>query len=438
MTRLLIGVLALVAAYFFLYEEKHRKADLAEKAAERKLFPFSPDSVQKFILVNPDSERIDVERRGEGWAITAPVAAPGDKAAIDALIGQIVPGRRAGEIGNVGNLSDYGLERPFATIIVFAAGRLPDTLEIGDKTPTSSNTYVRFGGSKNVLISLETTHNIMHKSLYHLRDKTFLSFPSESVDGIVVRNDRASLELVRVGSEWWLARPRVRADRVKVERYLTALTAAIVRSFAREDTADLAPFGFGRPERSVTLTEASETTTVSFGKSEGDEVYAVRSGLDKVTLLEGSLLAAFDWSPGSIRGMNLAYFSPDSVSVIRYETPETTAVLRRSGAAWTQASGDSIPASRAYRVGAFLRRLNTTTFDTIIAEPAQASDRRLARWSLKISLEGRAGSGLDRITIADAYDTAQVGTSISAGVLGRLSKNGFRDIRSSFARIGAR
>jgi hypothetical protein len=439
LTRILVGVLAVIIAYFFLVEEKHRKAEVQKSRAERKLFPFEPDGVQKFVLVNPDGERIDVERSSGGWKITAPVTVPGDGPTIDAFLSQIVAGRRVEEIADVPDLSAYGLQKPFATLILFAnGGRAPDTLSVGDKTPTSSNSYVRIGSSKSVLISVETTHNVMQKSLYHLRDKSFLNLAGESVDAVAIRNGKSTLDLTRRGRYWWFARPSVRADRAKVEQYLTQLTTTIVPSFVREDTAELASFGLQRPDREITLTSGSEKTTVSFGKKQNDQVYAIRTGLDKVTLLDGKLLEAFDWNARSLRAKNLSFFDPDSVSAIRYETPDTSVVLRKIGSTWAQAGRDTIPASKSYIVEALLRKLTTVTFDSILVEPAPAGDKRLERWTLRVTAEDLLGGVIDRITIAGPLNGNEIGTSQSANVLGTLKTRSAREITDTFNRIGRR
>jgi hypothetical protein len=439
MTRILLGVLAVIIAYFFLVEQKHRRAEVEKTRAERRLFTFPADSVQKFILFNPDGERIEAERNDGGWTITAPVVTTGDGPTIDALLRQIVPGRRNEELTDVPDLSAYGLEKPFATIILFTkGGSTSDTLFVGDKTPTSSNSYVRLGSSRNVFISTETTHNVVRKSLYHLRDKSFLTFNAESVNAVAVRRGGKTLDLTRIGRYWWFTNPRVRANRTTVEQYLTRLTGTIVRAFPRENTDELSPFGLERPVREITLTRGSEKTTVTFGKKENDQVYALRTGLDKVTLLDAKLLDVFDWNMRTLRAKNLAFFDPDSVGMLTYETPDTSLVLRRTAGKWTAAGADSIAASKSYIVDAMLRKLTTATFDTILAEPALAGDKRLEKWTLRVTVRDAVGGVIDRITLAQPNADGEVGTSQTANVLGGLKTGTFREINDTFKRIGAR
>ncbi len=438
-TRILVALLAVIIAYFYLVEEKHRKATAEKRVSERKLLPFPADSVQKFVLVNPDGQRIEIERAGEGWKIISPIAADGDDPTIDSFLQQAVPGKRADEMPEVSDLGAYGLERPFASLILYPRNGAADTLFVGDKTPTSSNSYVRLGSSKNVFISSSITHNLMNKNLYLLRDKSFVSFKSESVKAITVRNGKARIDLARAGAYWWFAAPHVRADRVKVEQYLTQLTTTIVRSYASESDS-LERYGLKNPEREITFAFArgSERTTASFGDAQGDQVYATRTGLDKVVVLEGKLLGAFDWTREGLRAMNLAFFDPDSIKVIAYETPDTSIVIRRAGARWTSAGKDTISAAKSYIVDALLRKLTTVTFEKIIADPAAPGDKRLAPFALRISLEDLLGGAIDVITMARPSMDMEIGTSRSANVLGTLKKDAIKDITGTFKRIGER
>jgi len=436
-TRILIAALAVIIAYFYLVEEKHRKAAAEKRVSARKLLPFPADSVQKFILINPSGQRFEIERGGAGWKITSPITSDADTQAIDSFLEQFVPGSRGDEMPGAGALGAYGLERPFAAVILYPRSGGPDTLFVGDQTPTSSNTYVRLGSSKSVFTSSSVTHNLMNKNLYLLRDKAFVSFKSESVNGITIRAGRGKLDLARVGAYWWFADRRARADRVKVESYLTRLCETIVRSYASESDS-LERFGLANPEREITLVMGSERSRVSFGMAKADEVYATRTGLDKVVVLEGKLLDVFDWTRENLRAMNLAFFDPDSVKVIAYETPDTSLVMRRAAGRWTAAGKDTISEARSYVVDALLRKLGTVTFERIIADPAAPGDKRLAPYALKISLEDVLGGAIDVITIARPPAGAEIGSSRSANVLGALKKGALEDLTSVFKRIGER
>src|SRR5512136_1526617 len=110
MTWILIAALAAVAAYFFLVDEKHRAAKEHEARTSAKIFPYTRDDVERFIIVNPKGERIEIANQKGLWTIVSPIEAPGDQPGIQSFLDQVVPGHRVTELPNVSNLGDYGLD----------------------------------------------------------------------------------------------------------------------------------------------------------------------------------------------------------------------------------------------------------------------------------------------------------------------------------------
>ena len=371
-TWILIAALAAIAGYFFLVDEKNRVQSVAEHKLSTKLFRYRPEDVERFILINPKGERIEVARSGSGWKIVSPVEAPGAGPEISSFLDQIVPGRKRSELENVLNLADYGLEKPFATLIIHrSGGAAADTLFVGDKTPTGSNCYVRLGSSRNVLISNELTRNVMNKGLFHLRDKNFL--PPGSNPSTRWRSATGSkrIRLVKEKGTWWFAARRIRANRLA--HRVVPLPAH------RRRHSRIRPGGHGGarpvwpqvPAGELTLAKGEETVTIAFGKKKEYLVDVVRTGLDKVIMLEAELLEPFEWSPDNLRAMNFAFFDEDSVQTLRYETPDTSIVFERAGTAW-RAPERETRAVRPPEVNALIRKLNSATFERILKEPLPA------------------------------------------------------------------
>jgi hypothetical protein len=277
----------------------------------------------------------------------------------------------------------------------------------------------------------------MNKSLFHLRDKNFMPPGSESISAVAIRNMRETLNLKKRGGYWWFASRNMRADRARVESYLSRLTDAVIHRFVREDTEDLAPYGLKTPAEQITLTKGSETLTVSFGKKEDYLVNVVRTGLDKVIMLEASLLEPFEWNTENLRAMNLAFFQEDSLRTIRYETPDTSVVFIRTGTAWST-TGAGAAAIRPWEVSGLMHRLESTTFTKIINESFSGEDTRLRRYLVRVTLEDGGGDVLDRITIASPAKDAEIGASISAGAVGSLKQGTAEELEAIFKRIGAR
>jgi hypothetical protein len=437
-TWILIGALAVIAGYFFFIEERQNEAKELERLSSKKLFPYASEDVQRFILINPQGDRIEVEHSATDWKVVSPVEAPGDQPAIASFIDQVVPGRRGREIVDAKNLDDYGLLNPFATLIIYRRGAsAPDTLFVGDKSPTSSNSYVRLGGSPGVFLSSELTHNVMNRTLFHLRDKNFMPPGFESIGAVSIRSGHNTLRLRREGSYWWFETRRVRADRAKIASYLSRLTDAVIYEFVREDTKELALYGLEHPTQEIILSDGTGTTTILFGNKKDDLVHVVRTGLDKVILLQESFCGIFDWNAESLRAMNLAFFSPDSVETITYETPDTSAVFKRIGAKWGTVSGDTL-SIKSYEVDGLLRKLNSTMYNKILTEPLPDSDPRLSPFLVRVTLESASRYVIDRITLAPGQESAEIGASTSASAIGSLAPGSSDALKAIFKRIIAR
>jgi len=335
----------------------------------------------------------------------------------------------------VANLADYGLDKPFASLILYHRGAAaPDTLSVGDQTPTNSGSYVRLGTSRTVLISRDFTHSLMNKTLLHFRDKNFLPFESDAIDALAIRTGAREMLLTREGDNWFFTGRHVRADRRKIESYLYGLTRAVIRQFVREDLNALAQYGLKSPAYELVLTRGAETTRIAFGAKTQDEVYAVRTGLENVILLEAKFLDAFNWNPENVRAMNLAFFQVDSIRTIRYETPDTLVVLKKNGNTWSTSGADTL-AIQSNQVNALLGNLNSLKFEKILTEPLLGGEPKLAKFTLRVTLEDSNGAVLDQITLAEPLHGSEIGASSSADAVGTLATGTFAGIDSIYKRI---
>lgn len=436
-TWILIAALVTIVGYFFLVDEKNRARSVAERKLNAKLFPYRSEDVERFVLVNPKGERIEVARSGSGWKVVSPVEAPGEGPEISSFVDQIVPGRKISELDNVRNFADYGLDKPFATLIISSAGSAaPDTLLVGDKTPAGSNCYLRLGSSPRVLISNELARNLMNKGLFHFRDKNFLPEGSQFIEALEIRNGSKRIRLVKHDGYWWFAATRIRANRFAIESYLSRLTDAVIHEFVREDTKELAPYGLESPAGELVLGTGAKAVTIAFGDKKDFLVDVVRTGLDKVVAIEAAFLEPFDWSAATMRAMNFAFIDEDSVQSLRYETPDTSIVIERAGTSWRARGREELPV-RPSEVSGLIRKIGSATFEGILKDPLPA-DGQFERFALRVILADRRGNVIDRIAVIPRTDGSEIGSSTSANVLGSLPRGTAAGIDAIFKRIGAR
>ncbi|UCF06794.1 MAG: DUF4340 domain-containing protein [bacterium] len=427
-TWILFAVLAAIAAYFFLVEEKRRKADERERLQSRIMLPYEASEVERIVLFNPMGDRIEMKRTDTGWSIIAPVRTNGAATTIELLLKQTVPGQILERITDVAHMADFGLAEPFATVILFPTGKpLPDTIHIGDKTPTSSRCYVRLGDSDTILVTRDMTYNVMNKSLYHLRDKFFIDLDTETVTDIHIKTGPEVIHLRKDGRYWWFTDQGVRADRMKIEPYLTRLSESLIQEFITEGTEDLGRYDLDDPERVLTISTPSDEYRIAFGNHPDHSIFVLRNGLDNVVVLTEDLSYIFDLGRRELRAENLCFFDPFGVHMIRYEWSGAEIVLEAAGNDWSFGGDESI-VIRRYQIITLLRTLEALPFETILTEPLDEGDERLEEPLVRMDLFDEAGERIDRITIAEEDDSHYIGASLTANAIGRLRGETLTDL----------
>jgi hypothetical protein len=428
---LILILLVLVAAYFFLVEERQRRESGEEARRSRMLLPYGPLDIDAVSFINPYGETIMWERDGDQWLITFPVRDMGEKSTIDMFLGQIAPGQKLEEFTGVQDLSQYGLDPPYAVVILESEryGRT-DTLLIGGKTPTSFRAYVSLDSSRDVVVTRELAHNVMQKRLFHLRDKNFMQPAERNIASFSVHSPGRDLYFERSGGNWKVAGSTLAVDRTVVEPWLTGLTNALIYEFAAEDLSDTSGFGIGRPSRSVVLrSSGGDSTRVSFGKEEDSFVPAVRTGRDKVVMIESINLDAFNWTDDRLVVMSLSTVKPGDVAALQIETPDTVASWNLVGGTWMTAGPEPRPADDQ-QIRYLLMYIRSTVFEDLV------TDRELVRNvrpDVIITLGDSGGNILDIISLFAFESGGTGGISISGGNAGWLGEGTAAEIERALS-----
>lgn len=417
-TWLLLAVLTVIAAYFFLVDRETRIIGHRSPRESNNVLPYGRNEIDRFVLINPYGDRIEMEKPGSEWMIVSPVLTDAAQSTIDALLMQMLPGRKMDLFAGVTDLSLYGLENPYATLIFHPIdGDSPDTLYIGDKTPTSLSCYVRIGLSDTVLIVRELTRNVVNKNLYHLRDKNFLYIPSATIDSLKIVKGGDSRTLSREITGWKISETGIQANSILVESYLSDLTLAIIRGFGREDLDSLAVYGLDPPCGEISIFQAVEEIRISFGIGKEDQVYATRTGIDKVLLLEEKLLAALDWTLDQMRSRNLSFFEPADVTEIICEIPGKTITLLREPAGWS-VSGIPVELEKPLNI---LRMIKDARFESFTGSLDNGLSGLKGPFLLQITLNGSGGEQIDRIIFYSTSPGSEEAASASAGMRGDVA-----------------
>jgi hypothetical protein len=86
-------------------------------------------------------------------------------------------------------------------------------------------------------------------------------------------------------------------------------------------------------------------------------------------------------------------------------------------------------------VNALLGKLNSVTFEKILTEPLLSGEPKLAKFTLRVTLEDSNGAILDQITLAEPLRGSEIGASSSADAVGALATGAFAGIDAICKRI---
>ncbi len=279
-TYVAIALVAGLGAYIYFVDSKNPSSSETEKKKE-KVFTFDKSKVKEISVAPKDGEAVTVVKDGQGWKLTAPLAAPADASAVDGL----VSGLDSLEIDEVvaespGKLADFGLESPQKTIGLHLQGATePLKLLLGNKTPDGSSIYAKLPSKPRVFILASYLATPFDKKAFDLRDRDLLHAKRDAIRSIEITGPEGNYVLVRGAKEdWAFTRPAAtKAGRWSVDSLLGLVEGLRMDSVAAEDAKDLKPFGLVSPSRSVTIALADGSKkTLAIGSATSDKKYYAR------------------------------------------------------------------------------------------------------------------------------------------------------------------
>ena len=358
-TWLLTGLAAALLAFILLYE---RRTGAPEPAAgpPRLLPQLRAVEVTSVQVRRTNQLVLAVERNGEAWSLTLPLAYPAAPVAVQRLLGALeqalTPVRFSPqELRSRGQeLLDFGLDTPGAVVaLTQGTGRLE--VRLGAPTPTGDQVYAQVVGMPGVCLVDAALLELLPKTADAWRNLALFDLTGWTYDRVEVMRTNAGIYLQRDPTNlvWQLSRPRQRADQLKVEGLLEKIQQARVTQFVTDDPkADLDRYGLQPPEIELALGRGTNLgQRVQFGKSPAEDpssVYARRLNQTNVVLVARALLESINLPVAELRDRRLLAFQPSEVSLIEVRSEEPFTIRRQTNDAWV--AGESTPAD-----GPFMR-----------------------------------------------------------------------------------
>ena len=250
-TLALLAAAAAALAIAFYAVERPMEREKAAQEAEEKVLVLGRDEVRGLRLAGKGPE-VRLERAGDGWRVTAPLEAPADRAAAEALLDAALELRRRQRVAEPdAGLASFGLSPPRMRLTLELAGGGTRELEVGDENPFDGSLFVRAGGGPVVAVAPGARYSL-EKGLFDLREKQVFPVEEKDLVRLELKGPRIDAVLVRQGGEWRLSSPIAeRADRAAVGRLASALRGLRATRFD-DAPGPAAGYGLDQPRFEVT------------------------------------------------------------------------------------------------------------------------------------------------------------------------------------------
>lgn len=335
------------------------KKEIAKKAEDfrdRKLTELTTTQVARVALKTPAGE-MELRKQGEVWEITKPLRARADTSKVGDLLAQITTARIQQFVAeDRGDLQSYGLSEPRGAITLFTRADDPgQVLQIGGVPEKEEDqVYVRFSARNFVYTLPKKIEDLLNTTPADLRDRHLVRIDTNNLDRITIdAGEKGKTVLARKDETWKIAnRGDQPANSSEVTRLLDTLKNEQVTKFVEDVASDLPKYGLDKPQLQLTFSSfASENTaespagehpfaTISFGKVDGDNVYARVGEEPFIVAVRRSLLDNIFTDPVQWQELAIFKFKPEEVHRLEVVTDHKSALVRGANNEWLRAEGN--------------------------------------------------------------------------------------------------
>jgi hypothetical protein len=347
------------------------KKDVDKKAEEfrdKKLTDVTTAQVRRIALKTPAGE-MELEKKGDHWDIVKPLRARADDEKVGDLIAQVTTARIQQFVADDhGDLRPYGLAEPRGSITLFSQeGSKDQKVEIADSIKVfgqddkgqmlqigsvpekdKDQVYVRFAPRGAVYTLPKKIEEALNTKPADLRDYHLVRIDTNVLDRITIDvSGKGKTVLARKDGNWTIAsRNNAPADSRAVRRLIDALQNARVTRFVEDVASNLPKYSLDKPRLQITFSSfASENTaetkageepfaTLSFGKEDGDNVYARLTDEPFVVTARRGLLDQIPADPLQWEELSIFKLKPDQIHHLSLTTDKELSLERGDNNQW--------------------------------------------------------------------------------------------------------
>ncbi len=354
-TALVALVAAALGAFVYFYEIRGEEGRREAEEAQKHLFAaIEPGDVEIIGLTTSDGREAVLERRDDGWQLSAPLNAPADPEAAEAMAGALASMASESVIEDPQPPAVYGLADGAREIRFTAAGEAR-TIRFGDKTPVGANTYAATG-SGDTVYAVPTFHaQSFEKSLDDLRERRILPFETASIRRVEASWPGGGVTVEKNGDDGWsMVQPfQGRADAETVRALLADLSYLRATGFV-DDPPDDAEAGLSEPAFEVLLQgeegEKPFNARITIGENLDGNTRLVRAGRPTLFRVAAERIDDLPRDVSAYRFRELARFPLNHarrMEIAFHDGEELVLQATRSDAGWEAQPRDFAPGKLA-------------------------------------------------------------------------------------------
>jgi len=345
------------------------RTDIAKKPddfRDRRLTDLTTAQATRAVLKSAAGE-IELAKRNEHWEIVKPLQARGDDQKIGDLLAQVTNTRVQEFVADDhGDLHAYGLSEPRGSITIYGAddksanrtdssrGEEGRTLQIGAVAEKIKDAvYARYLPRNAVYALPKKTEEILTVRPDDLRDRHLVRLDTDNLDRINIEaTGKPKIVLARKEQNWTIAnRNNQPANGDEVRRLIRALNDQQVTRFVADTASELSKYGLDQPQLRLTFSSfASENTaetgagehpflTLSFGRVEGNEIYARVGEEPFIVAVKRDLLDQIWVDPLQWQELAIFQFKPNDIQRLSRTTDREESIVRSGTQDWKWIEG---------------------------------------------------------------------------------------------------
>jgi hypothetical protein len=343
--------------------------------ASHQVLPTEIASMDAFTRTSRTGESVRLEKRPDGWWLTAPYEWPANRNAVSLIHNELqflrnITSFAVADLARSGQtLADYGLVEPAYTI-EFTAAKKTFKLLIGDDTKTGNRLYVLSPDGERVHVVGRSLADSAGLPLAKLRAESIFTIPVFEVRSLNITTTAPSnlkVRLRRDGTARWTFESPIlaRAAKADVEVAINALNSLSAKTFLDAHDADLDRTGLTSPTLRITLEGNARRETLLLGQATANahEYYAkiedktvvftttVHPELEKVLRSSQEILRdlrVVDFEPATVTGLTITAPGQPELSLQKLEP--TTPVPGAAGPAAPGPPAAAVPAPEGWQV----------------------------------------------------------------------------------------